>query len=398
MFVFVCYAVREDDVLHNRAVSVPGNKQALLFTELFREKYGKDFKCITIPPRQASLRDFKKKSLLQGKQLIPGVNAREIIYINLPIIKIFSIRVQLYKALKQLCKENKNKDMVVMSVNSNACVSKPIIRLKKKYGFKTGIYLSDMPFEENYNKSFLKKIITKYDNYVRLKALDEYDGSISGVDYLNEKYFKNKKYTRIDPALEIECYKQPFTKKDHNGCINVVYTGSLNDNYNIPNIIEAFCGLPEKYNIYFYGRGQYVALIEEKSKDHSNIHYMGYLEFKDIVKVQQDADILITLLDTDKNISKYAVPSKIFDYLCTGVPIISSNVLSVIDEVKSFVTLVDDHSVEDIKNTIIRITENEEEKSNAFKKALAGQQYVFENCNWDVQIKRINDFLVEAYE
>ena len=105
--------------------------------------------------------------------------------------------------------------------------------------------------------------------------------------------------------------------------------------------------------------------------------------------------MLITLLDTAKNISKYAVPSKIYDYLCTGVPVITSDVLSVPEEIREFTTVVDDHSAADIKEKILKITMEPVERELARSKAGQAREYIIKNCNWAVQHDRIIQYMSE---
>lgn len=396
MFIFVCYAIPNSMVNQNKAVSVPGNKQALLLAELFQSFFKDEFVCVTIPPRQASFKDFKKKSILQSQDIITGAETHEVRYLNLPIVKEYSIRYNLKRILNDILNKSKNGDDIVMTVNSNGCVSVPLLQLKKKYKFKTSIYLSDMPFDENPTRNIVKKVLLEHDNRIRVNNLRYYDSVIAGVDLLIEMYFKNKVSIKIDPAIEFEKYKiidSVHTKESQ--CINIVYTGSLNENYHIPELVEVVKLLPVNYTITFYGRGPYTEFVIEQGKKCNRVKYGGYLPFDEIVKVQMNADLLIALLDTSKNISKYAVPSKVFDYLCAGVPVVSSNALSLSNDLKKYVTLVDDMDMSDIKNKILNIFADDEHIAQAIEKAQAGKRYVTKNCRWDVQQERILSFLRE---
>lgn len=396
MFIFVCYAIPNSMVNQNKAVSVPGNKQALLLAELFQSFFKDEFVCVTIPPRQASFKDFKKKSILQSQDIITGAETHEVRYLNLPIVKEYSIRNNLKRILNDILNKSKNGDNIVMTVNSNGCVSVPLLQLRKKYKFKTSIYLSDMPFDENPTRNIVKKVLLEHDNRIRVNNLRYYDSVIAGVDLLIEMYFKNKVSIKIDPAIEFEKYKiidSVHTKESQ--CINIVYTGSLNENYHIPELVEVVKLLPVNYTITFYGRGPYTEFVIEQGKKCNRVKYGGYLPFDEIVKVQMNADLLIALLDTSKNISKYAVPSKVFDYLCAGVPVVSSNALSLSNDLKKYVTLVDDMDMSDIKNKILNIFADDEHIAQAIEKAQDGKRYVTKNCRWDVQQERILSFLRE---
>ena len=394
MYIFINYAVPREYVESNRAISVPANRQTLLYTEILKEASG-NLKCITIPPRKSRLSLVKNKSLLNGRDIVDGVETHEIRFRDMPIIKQFGIAWGVFRTLKKLVK-NATEPVIVITFNSNSWISVPLMWLKKRFHYKTAIILADMPFDENATQSITKRMFRKIDNYIRERSLESYDACITGVDYMINRYFGGKIATRIDPAIEIEEYDHAINeykteKRDHD-TIDILYTGSLNANYNIANLIEAAHLLPKGYRIVFYGRGEFLKQIQdEEIASDGKIKYGGYLDAKSIKDKQVRADVLISLLDTNKNISKYAVPSKTYDYMCTGVPVVSSNADSLPDEVKEFLYITDDHSVDKIVSTILEITNNENNRKLAREKALAARRYILENCNWDIQRKRIID-------
>lgn len=392
MYIFINYAVPREYVEGNCAVSVPANRQTLLYTEILKEASG-NLKCITIPPRKSRFALSKNESLLKGKDIIDGVDTHEICFRDMPIVKQCGIAWGVYRTLKKLVKEA-TEPVIVITFNSNSWISVPLMWLKKRFHYKTAIILADMPFDENATRSITKRLFRGIENHIRVHSLESYDACITGVDYMINKYFAKKISTRIDPAIETEEYDFAINeyKKENisHNTIDILYTGSLNTNYNITNLIEVAHRLPEGYRVIFYGRGEFLKQIQDEEKSsNGKILYGGYLDAKSIKDKQVRADILISLLDTNKNISKYAVPSKTYDYMCTGVPIVSSNADSLPNEVKEFLYITDDHSVDNIVGTILEITKDESSRNLAKEKASAAREYVLENCNWDIQRKRI---------
>lgn len=398
-YIFICYAVPYSMVEKNKAISVPGNKLALLFADCFKE-VSDQLTCLAIPPQKASMKSKLHNSVLNGAALAPGIDTVEVKYFNFPIVKYLSIAKGVFSKLQKIIKNNTEKDICVITVNSNACVSIPTLLLKRKHRFKTVIFLSDMPFDENHITGFLRRFVRALDNKIRVATLKSYDGCITGVDLMREKFFPDKKTIRIDPAVEVEEYnceiqkRGPFNQQESER-VNIVYTGSLNSNYNIPTLIQVAHELPDNYRMLFYGRGEFCGLVEKEAEESEKIIYGGYLNSQQIKAVQVRADVLITLLDTTKNISKYAVPSKIYDYLCTGVPVITSNVLSVPEEVRRLATVVDDHSAADIKKSILKITMDPVERELAHAKAERAREYIVHNCSWLVQHDRIVQYMTE---
>lgn len=393
MFIYLCYAIPASDAAHNIAVSNPGNRQSLLLIEIFKEVFKEELIVLTIPPRKASFKDRKKKRVLNGKDILPNVMTKEIEYYNFPYLKYRSISKSVYRELKSLLMKYEN--CTIMTVNSNSYISKPLFKLKKKFNFKTSIYFSDMPFNLNKTRNIFSLIFNKIDNYYRNKYLYYYDSCIGSIDRINEIYFKNKPVIRIEPALDFTKYKEYSNNSAPNKPYKIVYTGSLNDNYHIKEILNAFTLLPPYYELFIYGKGKYEKLAKKFSNKYTNINFGGFLPFEEIAKIQCNSDILLSLMNSKLKISKYAVPSKVFDYLCTGVPIISTNVESLIDEVKPYLTFVKTEKGADIADSIKMVLEDSEIYRKKKILSLEGREYVLHECSWEHQKKKIKHFLGE---
>lgn len=161
-------------------------------------------------------------------------------------------------------------------------------------------------------------------------------------------------------------------KADDKDIIKIVYTGRIYPKFQNPlPLLEALKELDaaqelnnKKITIDYYGPQQdYFEEIKEKFKMHKYINNYGYVDRKTALKRQKDADFLL-LLESPLPKAKGVLTGKIFEYISTGVPILSlgSSKDSSISEVLNFTKTGKcyEENKEDIKELIRSIVNKEE--------------------------------------
>lgn len=97
--------------------------------------------------------------------------------------------------------------------------------------------------------------------------------------------------------------------------------GALKQYRNVDLLLDVFKELPSNYHIVFMGHGGMVPEIIKISNQYSNIHYKETVDAEDIFKWTSSADIGIHLGVNDCLSYVYANPNKIFEFLCSHLPI-----------------------------------------------------------------------------
>lgn len=142
-----------------------------------------------------------------------------------------------------------------------------------------------------------------------------------------KKYFSqyDEKLIHVEHPLIIDHFAEMATsnKVDNNDYINVTYTGVLDKAVRPPSItLNIISKMIEKYNrlrFHFYVIGNAVDEVNYYSKKYSeNIISHGQVESKvALLKIKQ-SNILLSIGNTDTTL----IPSKIFEYMSSGKPII----------------------------------------------------------------------------
>ena len=126
----------------------------------------------------------------------------------------------------------------------------------------------------------------------------------------------------VKPEGELSTVNKIFLRDDS---INIVYSGLLSEYYRdaLP-IIRLLnqCEYAEKINMIFFSRGE-KEQIEKNAKDFKGtIVYNDYIPLSDLHSIYRQADYFLNVSHINANM----VPSKIFEYMSYGRPIISTYV------------------------------------------------------------------------
>ncbi len=101
----------------------------------------------------------------------------------------------------------------------------------------------------------------------------------------------------------------------------VLYTGTLNRELGIGELLEAFEGLPQ-VDLWLCGKGDMEAQIQEAAREHPNIQYFGFVDQRQALAMQAAADVLINPRSPRGEFTKYSFPSKTLEYMRSGKPVL----------------------------------------------------------------------------
>lgn len=122
----------------------------------------------------------------------------------------------------------------------------------------------------------------------------------------------------------------------------VLYAGGLSAAYGVDRLIEAAALLPD-IDFVFYGKGEQLSKIV--SDDFPNITYGGFLRADELVREVLASDLLINPRPSDTEIAIGSFPSKLLEYLATGIPVLTTRIRSIPVDLAEQFQYIDDESV-----------------------------------------------------
>ena len=183
---------------------------------------------------------------------------------------------------------------------------------------------------------------------------------------------------------EIDKIKKTEEKKK-----TIVYAGGISFRYGIKELIGGFLSTGLKdVDLVLYGAGDAVEYVNSIRND--NLKYMGLVDKKTVISAEKGASILINPRPTNEEYSWCSFPSKILEYLSTGVPVLTTKLLCFSAEYDNYLNYLNDLSPESIAKGITNAFKNYDELS---RKAILAKEFVKNNKNSKKQAILISNFL-----
>lgn len=237
-------------------------------------------------------------------------------------------------------------------------------------------------------KKMLRKIETKYIyNQVKL-----FDGAVWFAEKMQEMMPLIKHSIVVEgvfsPAnLSME---QQYTEDRK----YVMYAGSLSANFGIQNIIKAFEFLKDKdLSLYIFGTGELSEEIQHYSENNPKICYKGFTDRNSLFEYEKAAMLLINARDPFEEYTKYSFPSKMFEYMVSGNPVLTTRLDGILPEYYEYVDCLENNSPEVIANHIRKWFDKTELERKEY--GSRGKRFIIENKNKFVQGEKVNRLLYD---
>lgn len=131
----------------------------------------------------------------------------------------------------------------------------------------------------------------------------------------------------------------------------VLYTGTLNRELGIGQLLEAFQHLPE-YQLWLCGKGDMEPLIAQMQKQQDNIRYFGFVSHAQARYLQSKAALLINPRTNQGLYTQYSFPSKTMEYMRSGKPVLCCKLAGIPTEYDDYLIYIEPQNAEGIRQTI----------------------------------------------
>ena len=265
---------------------------------------------------------------------------------------------------KNLIKLKNKQPKEIVLICDALCIGDCIIAqlVAKIYKWKTIGIFTDLPeflgtFVPQEKRTFRQKIKLKmhyvsfnqYDNFVlltkqmmnRIKKANEHN-SIVIEGFGNTKVFEN---------LTVNKKKQ------------ILYAGSLQKEYGIMDLINAFLNIHDKfedYKLVIYGKGDMESKIKALINKIDFIDFRGMASIDVILQEEVDSMLLINPRPTHSNqeenkYTKFSFPSKNMEYMSSGTAMIGYKLPGMPDEYEEYIYVIKDEGEIGIRDTLTKV-------------------------------------------
>ena len=151
----------------------------------------------------------------------------------------------------------------------------------------------------------------------------------------------------------------------------------------------------ENWELHFYGSGDLAPYLSELAEKNSRIKFFGVVPNNVVVEKQSEADLLINPRPSGSEFCKYSFPSKTFEYMASGTPVLMTVLPGIGSEYYKYVYSIKEESPSGVSAAMREIASKSD--SELKEKGLKARDYIYNNKNCITQSRRILDFITENF-
>ena len=383
--VFLGYAIGEKDIPKYSGTSVAGNKMQL---GILKELYKRDdvkLTVVTVPPVASFPRDRCIINKAEKIHLFDDLYSIGISFINIPILKQISQISSTSRVLKRVVSH----DTLLISYNMYPEVGNPTVYVQKTIGCKICPIIADLPIDPFGKRCIVKMFLRKIYNDICKSNIKKSNKLVVLNKNAADKYAPRIPYMVIEGGVEENSISKPsgYNPKKK----NIVYTGALTEYSGIMNLIKAINLLDDdSVTLDIYGDGPLKNTVMELSSDSERVFYYGKVSNEVAQKAQREAWLLANPRPVNDLISLMTFPSKIMEYMVSGVPVLSTKLSGLSEAFRAHLYMMGDQP-EDMRDAIESVSQKSIEELSS--KATDAYRFIADNKTWRNQIDRFCDFI-----
>lgn len=353
------------------------------------------FKVFNIPFIGSYPKRYKQCYISSSEFIVEKTRGYNVRFCNLTGYKLFSKYWHLKRALIRCIKESKNTNITFVVYSIHVPFLQACYDVKRRYpNVKIVLVAPDLPEYMSSERSLLRRILVYFNRKILSKLYSEVDAYILLSKYMIDRLPVGKK-----PWIVMEGIynagnsnlSQGTTTRGNNDNY-ILYTGTLDRRYGLPNLLEAFhkSSLID-VNLYICGAGDSKEEVLSYQQKDSRIKYFGQIKREEALSLQKGAKLLINPRTPEGEFTKYSFPSKTMEYLASGVPTLLYELPGIPEEYFKYCYTLKDISIPTLTKKIEEILSLGEEER--IRKGQLAQQFILENKTPEPQMSKVYEFL-----
>ena len=373
----------EKDLKNRSGASIPGNKMQMNIISYMNAHLGGEVTVVSVPSVAPFPQDRQIWYQRKDYHLENECRIIEVPFINIPLLKQLMQVIGVYWESRKFNRQN----YTVLAFNLYPQIGNAVIRLKKR-GYKTAAILADLPIDDNYSN---ENPIIRWMNYMTERNIQEESHLIVLNENAVKKYHPEATYIIMEGGCEVAV---DTTVPKKTGERNIIFAGRLIDYNGIDRLLEAMKYVEDKsICLDIYGSGPLQEYVEAAAKKDARIRYYGSVDNATMVQLQRSAWLLINPRPVNDPISQVTFPSKMFEYLTSGTPVLTTKLSGFTAEYDNLMYYCPSDTAEGIAQGINAVAKMSSDETQ--ERAVFAKEYVQAHKNWDIQAKRILRFLEE---
>lgn len=241
-----------------------------------------------------------------------------------------------------------------------------------------------------------RTILRLLDFQLQIRTLPLFDGLVVLTKAVVEDFAPAVPFMELDGAVP-ESLMDPLQLIDREAdgdsrCI-IMYAGGLSELKGVPLLLSAFAMLDgEGFELWVTGRGPLEALVRQAADHDARITYWGFPAQEKLHELYARADVLVNPHSASTESARYLFPSKLIEYLATGVPVVSTCSTPAVQACYGDVAVVSgDGAPASLAEGLRRVASMSRLERRAIGRR--GRSFVLREKSWRGQVDRVSAFV-----
>lgn len=181
------------------------------------------------------------------------------------------------------------------------------------------------------------------------------DGLIPITDAIHRDFAPRLPFLRVDGGVGASVIKRlpELCPKEIDDEFAIMYAGGMEDWNHVPLMFEFMeKNRDPRLRLWLAGGGSMEAQYRERASRDDRISYFGFLSPEELYSKYAKADVLLNLRDNSNPGLKYHFPSKTFEMLAMGKPVVISNSSHTREAYGEYCRVVDECTLENLQTAI----------------------------------------------
>ena len=390
---FLGSALPEDMCNSSPACNIAGNKFQFQFIRALRQAYESMPTVFSVRPIGVFPNSREIWVRAARADLSEGIHCQMIPFVNVLFLKQLTIGLFNLLFLVGWLWRNRRHRCVVFTYNVYSPMSMPVMLATWLLGGKAIAVVFDFPHNISFDYSGLHGLLQRIEVFIEAKCLSRFDGIIPITKWIAEDFAPSC------PVLVIEGGVDKASVESDSDMAGVLdgenlcfFGGTLNEINGIRLLMDAFRQISDpNYRLLIFGKGPLESLVREAAACDKRIVYCGFLPNDQVVRHQRRATVLLNARPSSQRIARYTFPSKLLEYMMSGRPVITTELPGIPNEYLKYVYVLRDETPEGLAQLICEVCSKPPVELAAYgQRAL---RFIWQNKNWNVQGKRIREFV-----
>lgn len=247
------------------------------------------------------------------------------------------------------------------------------------------------------NKTLLQNIIKLIERFfIKIVDLILTTGKMD-AEFIQQNY----KLTNTIVVRNLPMLKEPTQKINLKQKLGIkenetllLYQGVIFEGRGIDKVISALKELP-CVHIVLLGRGVKLKEYENLARElevSERVHFIGMVNQDELINYTVEADIGLVLIENISLSYYYALPNKLFEYICAGLPVLSSDLPQMKDIIETY-KVGKAINIGSVKQLTDEIKQMVADKALLAKYSVNARKAALE-LNWDIEFNKVKSLLL----